>query len=279
MKILNPILRPVPPHSIEITTKIGCPVKCLKYCPQEVLVKKYGANTRLLDPRDFAKILSKIPPYVEIIFSGFCEPFANPKCMEMIETTFKNGYTVSLYTTLIGASKNDVARLVNFRFRNFCLHLPDGEVMAAPADPDYKHNVSTVLQKVKNVTTVAMTRQFKSNNRENVAREIDRTSRSFVFCFKFANPSPVLLPNGDVYLCCNDFGLRHKIGNLLEHDSSYAKVVNRIKTGRGRFELCNYCSNNTSVINYYYHTGREQVRTSWSYFLNWKRRVQTSTRT
>ena len=123
---------------------------------------------------------------------------------------------------------------------------------------------------------MAMTRQFKSNNRENVVRDINKTSRPFVFCYKFTNPSPVLLPNGDVYLCCNDFGLRHKIGNLLVHDYDYTKVVNRIKAGRGCFELCNYCSYNTSVMDYYYHVGREQVRTSLSYFLNWKRRVQAS---
>ena len=142
MRIVNPILKPVPPYSIEITTKIGCPVKCLKYCPQEVLVRKYGANRQLLDLRDFAKMLSKIPSYVEIIFSGFCEPFANSRCLEMIDLAFRYGYTVSLYTTLYGASKTDVERLVNYRFRIFCLHLPDGEVMAVPLNQEYRSNVS-----------------------------------------------------------------------------------------------------------------------------------------
>jgi hypothetical protein len=279
MRIVNPILKPVPTYSIEITTKIGCPVKCLKYCPQEVLVKKYGANKQLLGLHDFAKMLLKIPSYVEIIFCGFCEPFANPKCREMIDLAFKCGYTVSLYTTLIGATKNDVERLINYKFRVFCLHLPDGEVMAVPLNQEYRRNVSTVLRKVKNVTTVSMTSQFKSNNRENVVRDINRTSKRFNFCFKFTNPSPVLLPNGDMYLCCNDFGLRHKIGNLLEHNYDYTQAVTQIKEDRGYFEQCTYCSHNTSIIDYYYHLGREQVRTSLSYFLNWKRRVQASLQT
>jgi hypothetical protein len=279
MRIVNPMLRPVPPYSIEITTKIGCPVKCLKYCPQEVLVRRYGANRQLLDLNDFAKMLLKIPNYVEIIFCGFCEPFANPRCIEMIDLAFKRGYTVSLYTTLFGASRNDVERLLNYRFRVFSLHLPDGKVMSIPINQEYRSNISAVLRNVKNVTTMAMTREFKSNNRENVVRDINRTSRRFKFCYKFTNPSPVLLPNGDVYLCCNDFGLRHKIGNLLEHDYDYTKVVDRVKAGRGCFELCNYCSYNTSIIDYYYHDGRERVRTSLSYFSNWKRRMQASLRT
>jgi hypothetical protein len=221
-------------------------------------------------------MLSKIPSQVEINFSGFCEPFANLKCLDMIDLAFRRGYTVNLYTTLCGASKTDVERLFNYRFKTFCLHLPDGEVMAVPSNPDYRSNVLALLRNVRNVTTVAMTRQFKSNNRENVVREIDVTPRKFVFCYKFSNPAPVLLPNGDVYLCCNDFGLRHKVGNLLAPDCDYASVVDRIKAGRGRFKLCNLCSSNTSIINHYYHVGREQVRTSLSYFLNWKRRVQAS---
>jgi hypothetical protein len=276
MRIDNSVLKPVPKYSMEITTKIGCPVNCLKYCPQEVLVKKYAANKRLLDLPDFSIVLSKIPAHVEIIFSGFCEPFANPKCLEMIDLAFRRSYTVSLYTTLIGASKTDVERLFNYRFKTFCLHLPDGEVMAFPSDPEYKQNVLAVLRNVKNVTTLAMTRQFKSNNRENVARQINADPKKFVFCFKFSNPSPILLPNGDVYLCCNDFGLRHKVGNLLDQDCDYAKVLDRIKSGRGRFELCNYCSTNMPMINHYYRVGREQIRTSLNYFLNWKRRTQAS---
>jgi len=273
MKIDNPILKPVAKFSIEITTKIGCPINCLKYCPQEVLLKKYGTNKRMLDLHDFTKILSKIPVHVEIDFSGFCEPFANPKCLEMIELAFKRGYTVNLYTTLFGASKTDVEQLFKYRFKTFCLHLPDGEVMAFPSDPEYKSNVHAVLHNVKNVKTLSMTKQFKSNNRENTAREIDVTPKKFVFCYKFSNPAPVLLPNGDVYLCCNDFGLRHKIGNLLAPDCDYNTIVAKIKAGRGQFNLCNLCSSNTSIMNHYCHVGREQVRTSLSYFLNWKRQV------
>ena len=36
--------------------------------------------------------------------------------------------------------------------------------------------------------------------------------------------SNILLPNGDVILCCMDYGLKHKLGNLL--DQSYNEILN-----------------------------------------------------
>jgi len=259
MRLNTSILKPSSKYGIEITTKIGCPVNCLKYCPQEVLLRKYGTDKRFLDLPDFYKILSKIPTYVEIVFSGFCEPFANSKCLDMINFAFKRGYTVSLFTTLYGATETDVNQLLNFRFKTFCLHLPDGKVMAVPSNPEYQSNVLAVLRNVKNVKTMSMTRQFKSNNRENVAREITVNQRKFEFCYLISNPAPVLLPNGDVYLCCNDFGLNHKVGNLLAPDCNYASVVERIKDSKGRFKLCTFCSSNTSVIDHYYHSARSML--------------------
>jgi hypothetical protein len=37
-----------------------------------------------------------------------------------------------------------------------------------------------------------------------------------VYCGKNLNEN-VLLPNGDVVICCNDYGLEHRMGNLLEN--------------------------------------------------------------
>jgi len=48
----------------------------------------------------------------------------------------------------------------------------------------------------------------------------------------------VVLPNGDVSLCCMDYGLEHIIGNLL--DQSYEEVIPRDNTC---FNLCRFCEN------------------------------------
>jgi len=61
------------------------------------------------------------------------------------------------------------------------------------------------------------------------------------------NPQVVMLPNCDVVLCCMDFGLKHKLGNLL--DQSYLDIVNspnfqKIRSNRFHWDgdcLCREC--------------------------------------
>ena len=47
----------------------------------------------------------------------------------------------------------------------------------------------------------------------------------------------VVLPNGDVSLCCMDYGLEHIIGNLL--DQEYEDVIPKHNTCF--FNLCRFC--------------------------------------
>jgi len=48
----------------------------------------------------------------------------------------------------------------------------------------------------------------------------------------------VLLPNGDVSLCCMDYGLEQILGNLFE--SEYDDIMPKPLSC---FDLCNYCEN------------------------------------
>ena len=60
----------------------------------------------------------------------------------------------------------------------------------------------------------------------------------------------VLLPNGDVVLCCMDYSLKHKIGNLLEQDyyemfpsGGLAKLIGENMIPRHSSEsLCKSCT-------------------------------------
>ena len=52
----------------------------------------------------------------------------------------------------------------------------------------------------------------------------------------------VLLPNGDMTLCCMDYGLKHILGNLYKQEyKDIAPVYNE------PFELCKYCENGVAV--------------------------------
>lgn len=243
---------------LEITTQIGCPVNCLKYCPQEVTVRKYSGKRRLTIP-DWEVVLSHLPQKLPIYFSGFCEPFANPNTIDFIEMAHKAHHPLGIYTTLYQASQEAVERLVKYQFLTFCLHLPDGEVMKIPLSQEYKDNVFTVLQNVKNVHFSIMNDLFVSMNRENITRDFPDKQKFFKFCVKLNHPQFNLLPNGNVSLCCMDFGLSHMLGNLFTED--YVTIRKRFWSNRKKFELCSTCYYNNSPLRVVADYANNKVKT------------------
>jgi hypothetical protein len=225
---------------LEITTKVGCPIGCLKYCPQDVLVKNYVSPERVLNLKNFEKAVSTVPRSVEICFSGFCEPFANPDAVRMVEHAYARGHPVSVFTTLYNLSLGDVDALVKVPFEKFCLHLPDGKYAHIPVSPAYMLNVFTVLQNVRNVGFSCMNGLFASNQREDFVRGRNLKRHPIGYCYKRRYPEFVLMPNGDVQLCCMDFGLKHKVGNLLHED--YSAIRKRFLNGSKKYALCSYCN-------------------------------------
>ena len=243
---------------LEITTQIGCPVNCLKYCPQEVTVGKYSGKRRLTIT-DWEIVLSHVPPALPIYFSGFCEPFANPNTIDFIKMAHNAGHPVGMYTTLYQASREAVERLVKYQFMTFCLHLPDGEAMKIPLSQDYQDNVFTVLQNVKNVHFSIMNDLFVSMNRENITRGSSVKKKIFKFCVKLNHPQLNLLPNGNVSLCCMDFGLSHTLGNLYTED--YLTIRKRFWSQRKKFELCKTCYYNNSPLKVMADYANNKVKT------------------
>ena len=227
---------------LEVTTQIGCPVKCWKYCPQEVTVKNYSGK-RTLSQNDWKIILSHIPKKIPLVFSGFCEPFANSETIKLIDMAYETGHPLGIYTTLYQASRDDVDRLIKYPFLTFCLHLPDGNAMKIPLSQNYKDNVFTVLHNVKNVSFSIMNDLFKSTNRENIARGRSIKNNPFRFCVKLTRPQFNLLPNGNVILCSHDFNLSHILGNLLTEN--YSEIRKRFLKNNKKFKLCSLCYNNS----------------------------------
>jgi len=115
---------------IEVTPQIGCPVHCTNFCPQEITIAKYVSQDAHAPARlsldKFHMMLASVPTSVEIVYSGFSEPFANPQCIDLIEYAHNQGYKMRIYTTLYGATQSDITRLIKIPFNAFCLHLCDG---------------------------------------------------------------------------------------------------------------------------------------------------------
>jgi len=244
--------------TVEITTNIlekGCAVAC-SICPQDLLSNKYQKqNIRHLSFEDFVNILHKIPKTYRVDFSGYAEPFLNKNCSKMIKYTSDAGYFFCCYTTLVGASLEDVELLstLNFSREKKCplhIHLPDKEgVMPVKITEKYKQVLKCLFEKklsfvdfmtmdhagevhpqIKELLGLKLdafqpiSRGNNLDDGENMvegqALNVKRVNGS-IYCKAMPKLNHnVVLPNGDVQLCCMDYGLKHKIGNLIESNHS-----------------------------------------------------------
>jgi len=242
--------------TLEITTLIGCPLKCA-FCPQDKLRESYGDGERRLSFENFKTILAKIPDYVRIDFSGMSEPFAiGASAVEMIRHTLERGYSIALYTTLVGLHQPAADVVIELltahasQVEVLCLHLPDangnmrgfryGPIYEKVLDRFIKFGGSGVLSRFEMMTmdrsgrvhpdilNIAKLSDWQGLSRAGTLaagdigqQQVEETPRHTtpVGCsFTPFYDQNVLLPNGDVLLCCMSYDGKHKLGNLLEGD-------------------------------------------------------------
>ncbi|MCR4924793.1 MAG: SPASM domain-containing protein [Clostridiales bacterium] len=271
----------IKPELFEINAVVGCSVAC-KYCPQSALIKAYSAKNaaspRVLSFDVFRQALDKIPVKKNIAFSGFSEPFLNPDITKMIKYAHEKGHGIMLNTTLVGMTKEKFAEIRDIPIANFTLHLPDKDNYAKiPITEQYIELLKMVLdwKWLKNGSYIPVV--DKANGQGALPKEVEQIIHGKVlFHSELAdragnladsdiysigtlngrircNYSPdisnfVMMPNGDVYLCCMDFGLRHKIGNILEQSyedllksSELQKIRKAMDSDDGEC-LCRHCT-------------------------------------
>jgi Iron-sulfur cluster-binding domain len=275
--------------TLEITTVASCTIRCT-FCPQDALKENYPSDTaHRLSIESFKTVLGKLPPYVRVDFSGFVEPWLNPDCTEMLALALGAGFSVSVYTTLQGM--RDPARVVELlevcadRVEVLCLHLPDahGNMTGHKDDLYWRQALNEFMAlhrrgAIKRFEFVTMSDAGEMSAVIPVDRLIrweasDRAGtlpRGAVSGQRVEPPvehagalgcsftpfydQNVLLPNGDVVLCCNDYSLRHKLGNLLEQsylDLFAGQVMGHIRSDNMNFQgdpgrtLCGTCARAT----------------------------------
>jgi len=243
---------------LEITTVSSCSNDC-HFCPQDAYRKAYKGKPRL-SLEDFNAVLAKLPKDIHIIFSGYSEPFLNSDYTSMVESAVSKGFKVKVYSTLVGMHAEDVHRLAKCKLIGFTLHLPDnrGNTKIPASTQEYKDVLSLALQNIAISETVTMGDDFVDNERAGLGPTAHgRHLRGMFNCYKLENPQFVLLPNCDVALCCNDFGLRHVLGNLLKQ--SYEEITaspefRKVKAGRYRMNgdtLCRSCTFAVPLLTYH----------------------------
>jgi len=252
---------------MEITTAIGCSVSC-NYCPQDKFIRAYAARSDLMIMKFdmFKSCIDKIPSSVNINFSGMCEPWKNAECTKMVEYACKKGHPVTVFTTLSGMSLSDVELLSKLKIKDFLVHLPSSEgtekVYINDEYLDVLKMIHSSMLKVKyhvhgkklNPDIIGHVpseeiRYWKVNTRANNINGENSSlirNKGVISC-KRSLEQNVLLPNGDVLLCCMDYGMMHVIGNLSESDyGSLFESEEFIKVKKGLKEagsdiICRYC--------------------------------------
>jgi hypothetical protein len=249
-----------------ITTVIGCKLMCT-FCPQILLRNSYNDHKKILSLEDFNKILNKIPVEIDIHFSGNAEPWLNKDATEMLKISLERGHSVGIFTTLVGMSVEDAKKVIDLcktysnKMKMFEVHLPDknnnmpGWRMNEEYENVLKMFISFADEKIIkgfNFMTMDGSNRVHDHVYEIVKNNINQNggwepiSRGgtldnvvapkhdkAVYCSKTAYyDRNILLPNGDISICCQDYGLKHIIGNLItdEYDSLFvSEELNRVK--------------------------------------------------
>lgn len=223
---------------VELTLKIGCPLDC-HYCPQKMLIteytRRYGKENLQMRFEDFETILSRLIPGAGIAFTGMSEPFMNPDCAKMIRMAADKGFKITLATTLVGMKLEDFELIKDIPFDNFILHIPDQENNSKfRFSAEYKKVLDRVLESgivtryschgtVHSEVADKLNKEISINSSMmNRAGNLDHEDlatcerKGRIICNSLPGWVPEVLPNGTVLLCCQDYGMKHILGNLIQ---------------------------------------------------------------
>ena len=237
-----------------------------------------NTNNRFLSLDGFKKAIDSVPVEITIIFSGFTEPWLNREATKMLVHAHEKGHPVAVFTTGVGMRLEDIEIIKDIPFsggpnRNFTLHLPDADRKAKhPINKNYIKVVEKIKEAgIQNLELMAMGRlhsDFRKIYSEstvtiphmwhragNLLTESDLRPE-ILADFSSVNTvhhdksktcgcveklyHNVLLPNGDVSLCCMDYNLDEILGNLFTQ--KYEEIIPNPNT---TFDLCMNCENAT----------------------------------
>ncbi len=221
---------------LEITTNVGCKVNC-NYCPHMKTVQHLKGQDYNMSFETFKASLETVPQEIEICFAGYSEPFLNEYCTDMILYADAKGHPVKVYTTTVGLDIDQLRKIQHIKFVSFELHMPTrtGNERIV-VDDNYLALLQTIYRTINEVHFIFVCNekgderlelvdfvrdksvvhidiaQSRAGNVKHIAPEKYKPGK--LACDKDLRWN-VLLPNGDVAVCCQDFHAQHIIGNLL----------------------------------------------------------------
>lgn len=227
-----------------IALGLGCAVGCPQYCPQSTYVpayKKLGGET-LMTPALLEKYLRTVPKDSILVFSGFSEPFLNPHFTEILRKCHADGWQMRLDTTLSGCSKESAELVKAIPWKMLKLHLPSqGDKMRVSVTEEYLATLKTVVSgsafkcfvyfgipypQIKAITdAVPEPKDYYcyTHGRAGNVRAVPYRSGKLKRCLWLDRGH--LLPNGKIAMCCEDWSLKHILGDL--NHENYADIFEK----------------------------------------------------
>ncbi len=234
--------------SMEFTMQVGCSVGCV-FCPQGIFVKNYKSNIKSFTFESFKKAISNIKNSTieEVKFSGFSEPLENPYIYECILEAYKEGFKVELITTLKNFSKVDFEKIKDLPIKcHISVQPPNVNNRRGLSDDIAWNNAKELLSLNPKCTLLfgCLDNNLTQQNKDDLKRlendlgitiklEKYTTRAGYLGSNKTKNHKKLIckhnlgqvaLPNGDLALCCMDFGLRHIVGNIFSQH--YVEILN-----------------------------------------------------
>lgn len=255
-------------RNLEITTRIGCKNMC-KFCPQTVFINQYRKTKGdiIMKFETFKQCIDKLPSDVQITFSGMSEPWLNKDMTKMLLYACKKGIKeFRVYTTGVGMELKDIDKIKKIPFNKFVVHLPDADRNAIiPVTKSHKELLLKIKKsKIKSCSYMTMGKLHPDLQAEfgslvvspkmiskagNLAKFKKINHKGPIMCnSEFGLKHSMLLPNGDVQLCCMDNAIQYKVGNLLResYNSLYTGehfklIEKKLKNEKHGDVLCRHC--------------------------------------
>lgn len=253
-------------NNLEVSLNMGCSLNCV-YCPQSLLLETYYKNNKSREGRltfeNFKKVLYKVQPGATISFSGMSEPFHNKECADMIKYAYEQGFEVWLNTTLMGMTPLDFEKIKHINFKNIFLHIPDKEnrskfiitnkylLLLKRFIERYESSIyyyfchGEIHNSVKGIIDQNKYDSLQPNSRAgslNITGVENISIKGPIACYSAVSQPktistieapPVMLPDGSLVLCCQDYGMKHVLGNLITQSwdeicvgEEYKKIIN-----------------------------------------------------
>jgi hypothetical protein len=259
------------PH-IEFTFIFPCKNMC-KYCPQSLWIKSYKGST-MMTMETFQKCLDNIPSNTIIHLAGFSEIFFHPQACDFILEIDKRGHKIYLFTTFENATIQQLEMLNNINFEQISIHAPDKigfiskneDIFLKKLDYFVRHHekckklgimsMGELSDKLKCIDKAIshpkmnnVANQIIRSNDINLDLPTDKILGEIIPCDRLYQN--VVLPNGDVSLCCMDYGLKHIIGNLLttHYNNLDREKIKLLAKEYNNDLLCRNCHYARKIVN------------------------------